>query len=179
MNNWLPSTSICVLFSLILPDTFPVLCFCSSLMKWSEKHDIFLCREILFMKPYQFKSGSPQSGNAWKNIASDLCEVKEITFNVNQKSVRDRYRLLAEKHKKKMRVQEGSSGSNTDETELDQLLQNIVEESEEASENYEKDTKEKQEKGLKDRKDAEDVRQKTLESLAQIKKRHTEEGEQS
>lgn len=142
--------SFCFL-SLILPDILPVLCFFSSFMKWIEKHDIFLCWEILFMKPYQFKAGSPQSGNAWKNIASDLCEVKEITFNVNQKSVRDRYRLLLEKHKKKMRAQEGSSGSNTDETELDQLLQNIVEESREASENYETDTKDKHEKGLKAR----------------------------
>ena len=59
-------------------------------MKWSEKHDIFLSREILFMKPYQYKSGSSQSGNARTNIASDLCAVKEITFNViNHKSVRD------------------------------------------------------------------------------------------
>lgn len=80
------------------------------------------------MKPYQFKAGGPQSGNAWKNNVSDLCEVKEITFNVNQKSVQDRYRLLFEKRRKKMRAQEGSSGSNTDETELDQLLNNIVEE---------------------------------------------------
>jgi len=118
-------------------------------MKWSEKHDIFLYREILFMKPYQFKEGSPQSGNAWKNIASDLCEVRDITFNVNQKSVRDRYRLFSEKHKKKMRVQEGSSGSSTDETELDQLLLNIVEVPQEASKNYENVTKEKLEKGLK------------------------------
>ena len=160
MNSWLPSKSVYSFFSLILPDILPVLYFCCSLMKWSEKHDIFLCREILFTKPYQFKAGSPQSGNAWKNIASDLCEVKEITFSVNQKSVRDRYWLLSEKHKKKMRAQEGSSGSNTDETELDQLLQNIVEESQEASENYEKDTKDKHEKGLKDRKDAEEVCQK-------------------
>lgn len=33
-------------------------------MKWSEKHDIFLSREILFMKPYQYESGNSQSGNA-------------------------------------------------------------------------------------------------------------------
>ena len=147
-------------------------------MKWSEKHEIFLCREIIFMKPYQFKAGSPQSGNAWKNIASDLCEVKEIAFSVNQKSVRDRYWLLSEKHKE-VRAQEGSSESNTDETELDQLLQNIMEESQEASENYEKDTKDKYEKGLKDRKDDEEVPQKALESLSQTKKWHTEDEEQS
>jgi len=98
--------------------------------------------------------GSPQSGNARKNIVSDLCEVKEITFSVNQKSVRDRYQLLSEKHEKKMRAQERSSGSNTDEPELDQLLQNIVEESLVESENYKKDTKDIHEKGLKDHNDA-------------------------
>ena len=130
------------------------------------------------MKPYQYKSGSPQSGNAWTDIASDLCAVKEITFNVNQKSVRDRYRLLIEKHKKKMRAQEGVSGSSAVETELDQLLQNIMEESQEASENYDKQTKEKQEKDLKQRKDAEEVRQRALESLAQTEKRHADEGSQ-
>ena len=118
------------------------------------------------MKPYQFKPGSPQSGSTWTNIASDLCEVKEVTFNVNQKSVRDRYRLLLDKHKKKMRAQEGSNGSSVDETKLDQLLQNIMDESEEASENYDKDAKEKQEKGLKDGKDAKEVSWKALESLA-------------
>ena len=87
--------------------------------------------------------------------------------------------FLLEKHKKKIRTQEGSSGSNTYKSELDRLLQNIVEESQEASENYETDTKDKHEKGLKDRKVAEEVRQKALESLAQTEKRHTEERERS
>ena len=66
-----------------------------------------------------------------------------------------------------------------DETELDQLLQNIMEKSEEASENYDKDAKEKQEKGLKDRKDAKEVCRKALESLAQTRKRHSADAEQS
>ena len=75
--------------------------------------------------------------------------MKEITVNViNQKSVRDRYRLLTEKHNKKMRAQEGASGSGAVETKLGQLLQNTMEESEEATENHDKETKEKQEKDL-------------------------------
>ena len=37
-------------------------------------------REIFFMKAYQFKAGSSQRGDEWKNIASDLCEAKEVTF---------------------------------------------------------------------------------------------------
>lgn len=84
-------------------------------MKWSERHDIFFCRD------------------AWTSIAVDLGALEDITFNVTQKSVRDRYRLLVEKHKGKMRSQEGESGSTTEETELDQLLQNITEEADEAT----------------------------------------------
>ena len=144
-------------------------------MKWSEMHDVYLCREILFIKPYQFKSGSTHSGNAWTSIANDLCTVEEISFTVNQKAVRDRYRLLLDKHKKKMRAQESESGSTTDETELDKLLENILEETEEALSSHDKETKEKQGKELLDRKKAEEVRQKALESLGQTQKRHGEE----
>ncbi|KAL9961723.1 hypothetical protein ACROYT_G030723 [Oculina patagonica] len=147
----------------------------SGAMKWSEMHDVYLCREILFIKPYQFKSGSTHSGNAWTSIANDLCAVEEISFTVNQKSVRDRYRLLLDKHKKKMRAQESESGSTTDETELDKLLENILEETEEALSSHDKETKEKQGKELLDRKKAEEVRQKALESLGQTQKRHGEE----
>ena len=76
--------------------------------------------------------------------------MKKITVNViNHKLVRDRYRLLAEKHNKKMRAQEGASGSSAVETKLGQLLQNTMKESEEATENHDKETKEKQEKDLK------------------------------
>ena len=138
-------------------------------------HDVYLCRKILFIKPYQFKSGSTHSGNAWTSIANDLCAVKEISFTVNQKSVRDRYRLLLDKHKKKMRAQECESGLTTDETELDKLLENILEETEEALSSHDKETKEKQGKELLDRKKAEEVRQKALESLGQTQKWHGEE----
>ena len=79
-------------------------------MKWTEKHDIYFCREMLLLRPYQFKPGSKESGNAWSSIASDLGELQEVSFTVTQKSVRDRYRLLLEKHKRKMRTQEGESG---------------------------------------------------------------------
>ena len=104
----------------------------------------------MFMKLCQYKSGSSQSGNAWTNIASDLCAVKEITFNViSHKSVRDRYRLLIQKHKKKMRAQKGASSSSAVETKLGQLLQNTMEEYEEATENHDKEMKEKQEENLK------------------------------
>ena len=48
-------------------------------------------------------------------------------------------------------------------------------ETEEALSSYDKETKEKQDKELLDRKNAEEVRQKALESLGQMQKRHVEE----
>lgn len=144
-------------------------------MKWSERHDIFFCREILLMKPYKFKPGSTERGNAWTSIAVDLGALEDITFNVTQKSVRDRYRLLVEKHKRKMRSQEGESGSTTEETELDQLLQNITEEADEATGLYDQENKRKQEENQKDRRNAEEVRMKALEGLGETQKRRNEE----
>ena len=43
------------------------------------------------MKPYQFRPGSKESGNAWSSIADDLNTVTEVIFYVSQKSVRDRF----------------------------------------------------------------------------------------
>ena len=170
-----PQVSSLIFYLFVSRINISLCAFCSGVMKWSEMHDLYLCRVILFIKPYQFKPGSTYSGNAWTSIANDLCAVEEISFTVNQKSVRDRHRLLLDKHKKKIRAQESESGSTTDETELDQLLQNILEETEEALGSYDKETKEKQDKELLDRKNAEEVRQKALESLGQTQKRHVEE----
>ena len=80
--------------------------------------------------PYQFKSGSKESGNTWSPISMDINTVKKVKFTTSQKSVRDRYKLLLEKHKKKMRRQIGESGSVAVETELDNLLPNIKDEAE-------------------------------------------------
>lgn len=138
-NQETPSIEVSFLFVRFI--NISLCSFCSGVMKWFEMPDLYLCREILFIKPYQFKPGSTYSGNAWTSIANDLCAVEEISFTVNQKSVRDRYRLLLDKHEKKMRAQESESGSITGETELHQLFQNILEETEEALSSYDNETK--------------------------------------
>ena len=69
-------------------------------MRWTYEH-IYLGREILLIKPYQYKPASTGSGNAWSSIAEDLNKISEVYFDVNQKAVRDRCRNLLEKHKKR------------------------------------------------------------------------------
>ena len=55
------------------------MCFFSFLTKCG-KNTTSLCAGKLFMKAYQFKAGNSQRGDEWKNIASDLFEAKEVTF---------------------------------------------------------------------------------------------------
>ena len=74
-------------------------------MRWSEAHDILLCREILMIRPYQFKSGSKESGSAWSFVSGDLNSILELTFTNSQKSARDRNQLLLDKHVKRIRRQ--------------------------------------------------------------------------
>ena len=129
-------------------------------MRWTEQHDILFCREILMVRPYQFKTGSKESGGAWSMISDDLNIIQELSFNTTQKSVRDRYRLLLDKYNKKNRQQLAASGSVETETELDQLLRNIKEESDTCLEEFEKISQEKQNKIDNEKKQAEDIRNK-------------------
>ena len=56
-------------------------------MLWTYEHDSYLGREILLMKPYQYKPGYKQIGNAWTSVAEDLNKILEVRFDVNQKGV--------------------------------------------------------------------------------------------
>ena len=70
-------------------------------MRWTEEHDIVLFREVLIAQPYQYRAKSAERGSAWTSIANELNAVQEIRFCVTQKAVRDRMKLLVERHKKK------------------------------------------------------------------------------
>ena len=107
----------------------------SAPMRWNDQHDTILCREILMIRPYQFKSCSKESGNE----SMDLNAVQEVKVTTTQKSVRDRFKLLLDKHNKKMRTQIGASGSVATSTELDILLSEIKEVCEKAQEEFDKE----------------------------------------
>ena len=146
-------------------------------MRWFEQNDVLLCREVLFLKPYQFKPGTKESGNSWNLISENLNMITDIEnkFSTSQKSVRDRFKLLIDQHKKKMREQENSSGQNFEETELDNLLQNIVDEMAVHTENIANETLEKKRQKESDTEKATEIRQQALETLKETKKRKGEQ----
>lgn len=57
----------------------------------------------------------------------------EPSFRVNQNSVRDHYKKLVDRYKKKIREELNSSGINPEPSELDSMLEEIVERKENAA----------------------------------------------
>ena len=95
-------------------------------MKWTEKHDITLCRDVLVMEPYQYPYRSKEREDVWNNIAINLNGLDHPKFKVSKRSVRDRLTLLITKYKAKVREEENASGISCEESELDQALEEII-----------------------------------------------------
>ena len=144
-------------------------------MKWTTKHEIYLCREMLLIEPYQYKHGSKESGGAWQLIADEFNAVDRIKFTVTQEGVRDHMNLLVKKHNMKMRKEEASSGLSPQESELDGLVHSIIAKSKVASEALLKLSQDKQAEADKDRENALHMRKMAMETLSQTQKRKADD----
>ncbi|XP_029209096.1 uncharacterized protein LOC114972841 [Acropora millepora] len=96
-------------------------------MEWSEDHDHSLCQEILALEPFKAKKGSIARGQIWDEIASNLNSLEIPRFKVTKRSVRERYTLLIEKLKKKLKEEEKASGIETDMNDVEKALEEILE----------------------------------------------------
>ena len=94
-------------------------------MKWTVKHDIELCKEIVVSKLFETKKKSVDRGKVWEAIAKKLEQHDFLTFRVDQWAVRDRKRKLLAKYRKKEREEITASGISPETNELDDLLEEI------------------------------------------------------
>ena len=78
-------------------------------MEWTEDHDLCLSQEIISLEPFKAKKGSIARGNIWDQIANNLNSLKIRRYRVSKRSVRERYTLLIEKLKKKLKKKRGES----------------------------------------------------------------------
>ena len=79
------------------------------------------------MQPFKAKrqKGSPERGRIWNSIAESLNKLDKPKSKV-KRSVRERFNLLAEKYKLKIRNEERASGISPEITELSVLLEEIL-----------------------------------------------------
>ena len=115
-------------------------------MRWTSGHDVMFLRKVLVHKPWKQKYGSQEQGKVWEKIAESLNRLNtawELYFKVTQRSVRDRYKPLADNFKKREREEAATSGISPEETESDIAVTDITERFEETDEMHKKQTDEK------------------------------------
>ena len=145
---------------------------------WTKEHDILLCREVLSVNPFSAKKNSNERGKLWEEISTNLNTTSGVRFFVTKRSVRDHLNILIKRYRKKMNIEERSTGVSPEPTELDQALADIIEMEEVASTSQEIDEAVIKEKEDTDKQKAESMRKMAMEKLGETQKRAVEEGEQ-
>ena len=105
--------------------------------------------------------------------------MKEPSFKVTQRSVRDRYTHMERNHKTKVSQEERASGITPEETEVDRAMEEIIQLFEEYDWENEKLSEEKKKKAEEDVAKAEEMRRESLETFKETKKRKESESEPS
>ena len=124
-------------------------------MEWTEQHDNILCQEILVLEPFKAKI----------KIANNLNSLQHPQFRVTKRSVRERYTLLSDKFRAKMRDEEKASAIDTDLSDVEKALEETVE-----KETVVEETAQNDEKKINSAKAAE-MRYRALENLGGTQKR--------
>ena len=65
-----------------------------------------LCKEMLVIEPYKFKSGSQERGACWEKVATNLNCIEHPLFIVDKRAVRDHMLKLIRDFKRKMAADE-------------------------------------------------------------------------
>jgi hypothetical protein len=147
-------------------------------MFWTEEHDIIMCREILAVDPFTgTKKGTVERGAKWTEIVDNLMKIENPKFKVDQRAVRDRYTLLSQKLRKKLREEERASGIETDMTEVEDALEDIIDIEDNSLKQVEYNAEVKVKEMDKEKQSAEDVRKRAMEKLGETQKRKGDKAE--
>ena len=144
-------------------------------MQWKPEHDVIFLREVLASDLYSTRKGSTERGKIWSQIAERLNEASSCKFNVGQKSLRDHLKLLMQKYKQKMKMEERAIGIDTEMTETDVMLEEICEKEEVAEQTDETEKK----KAKAEKETAEKMRLKAMETLSESQKRKKDSNEET
>lgn len=140
-------------------------------MKWTPDHDVMLGKEVMLFELWKFKPGSRERGHCLDRIAESLNQLEKPCFNVSQKSIRDRLKILERDFKKKDRFERNASGISPEKSEVDEFMEDYLERREEQEKQSETTSAEGRDKAAKEKASAEDMRNKAMERLAETKKR--------
>ena len=136
-------------------------------MEWTDEHDVLMLREMVVSDVFSFKKGSVSRGDAWDSIAEKLNQIDSPQFRIKDKrGVRDRWELVRQKFKSKIREEEAASGVVVEDlTEKEVLIDELIEREDTIKPGDNRLSV--QQKNDKDK--AEDIRKKAMESVGETK----------
>jgi len=135
-------------------------------MTWNNEKEVLLLREILVVEPFKFKAKTKERGQAWQEICDNVNKLNG--FTVTSRSVRDKFKVLEDRHKAKMNEERRASGINVEQSEIDTLLEEILLRKTEYE--MQKETTLSNEKQL-----GEDIRNRALETFNETLQRNDQE----
>ena len=138
--------------------------------KWGEMEGSSLLTEITIEKPFQFKKGSGQRGDAWRNIEEHFNNKNKHFITQTAKGLQDKYRNIKEKFQKKMRDEERASGIAPEYTDLDRLIGELIDLEKASNEIVNKETDEAAKKKIESQAKGQEIRKRSTEGL--VGKRH-------
>lgn len=137
-------------------------------MEWTDRHDTYLCREMLAVGIMKTKKKTVNRAQMWETIAQNLCAYDEPKFVVTKRAVRDRYGKISEKYCKRMSSEENATGISPEQSELDLVLEELIERENLADE----ETAENKRKAEEEKVKCTEVRKQAMERLADTKRRN-------
>lgn len=141
-------------------------------MCWTVRHDEILIREVLLFEPWNQKKGSPERGMIWKRIAESLNSMKEPTFKVDDRSMRDHFKLLEKKYLRKTASEEKASGIAPEgDSEMENGIRDAIEQFRESDILYAKEKEVKGKDVEKELRQGEEFRNQALETFRETRKR--------
>ena len=120
-------------------------------MLWTEDHDVLLWGEVIAADPFEVKKGPVQRSTKWAQVGSSLSEVQVPHFKVDKRSVTDRYNLLTDSLRQKLKWEAKVSSIATDMTEAEQALEFLIAKEDAAEELQKEDSEEKRKKAAANR----------------------------
>ncbi|XP_071508296.1 uncharacterized protein [Diadema antillarum] len=96
-------------------------------MTWDDEKNEALLEEVVFARPFQYRSGTRERGKVWDSVAENLQDRHDM--KVDGRAVRDRVRLLMKKQREYNRRKIASGGSSVgEETPEEQRNREILDE---------------------------------------------------
>ena len=145
-------------------------------MTWTDEKDFIMLTAMAGEGVFDAKVGSRERGSTWKSVATSLNCHSAQGVNVNQRSMRDRFNILAKRVKAKLSKEERErGGGESGLSETERLAEELIVLSEESEKRNEDQSEAKREAMANENKQALEMRDRALERLGETRKRNEEE----